>query len=181
MIVAMDSRNGIGKNNTIPWNIKEDIERFKKITTGTCQNNMVVMGRKTWETIPPHHRPLKDRINVILSRNEKEVTSQDVIWCSDKQQIYGLAQQMNVDNLFVIGGSEIYQLFIEEIHVVYVTRVYGVYDCDTFFPVYKTPSLIADIKIRDTHRFETWHFDPSPEFSHKNHITKSNSKLPWSR
>ena len=69
LIVACTKSGGIGKNQTLPWRIKKDMALFKKITLECPEgyNNVVIMGRKTWESIPEKFRPLKDRVNIILS------------------------------------------------------------------------------------------------------------------
>ena len=67
VIVAVDDKLGIGKNNKLPWDIPEDLAHFKNITTKfETLENVVLMGRNTWESIPNKFRPLKDRINIIL-------------------------------------------------------------------------------------------------------------------
>ena len=66
IIIALNEKNGIGLNNEIPWKCPEDLRFFRQMT----ENNVVVMGRKTWESLP--HRPLKNRINIVLSRNQME-------------------------------------------------------------------------------------------------------------
>lgn len=70
IIVAIDSYNGIGKNGSLPWNLSKDLIRFGKLTTKTTdknKRNVVLMGRKVWQSIPEKFRPLKNRLNVVLS------------------------------------------------------------------------------------------------------------------
>ena len=70
LIVALCKKtNGIGFNNTIPWVLKNDLKNFQKITTTNNTNNYVIMGRKTWQSIPNNKKPLKNRINIILSKS----------------------------------------------------------------------------------------------------------------
>jgi dihydrofolate reductase len=71
-VVAATETWGIGKNGTLPWTLKKDMQYFKRVTTQTqcsTKRNAVVMGRKTWQSIPPAFRPLRNRINVVISRN----------------------------------------------------------------------------------------------------------------
>lgn len=71
LIVAMDDRGGIGRNGNLPWDLPAEMARFTKLTTLTTNRgnkNAVIMGRKVWESIPPKFRPLKNRLNVVLSR-----------------------------------------------------------------------------------------------------------------
>lgn len=72
LIVAATTKNGIGRSGTMPWHIPKDLAYFSRITTNApaTQMNVVLMGRKTWESIPRKSRPLKKRVNVVLSRNE---------------------------------------------------------------------------------------------------------------
>jgi dihydrofolate reductase len=123
-IVAWDEELGIGKDNSIPWRCKEDIDHFKKTTAG----HKVVMGRKTWESIPFKFRPLPNRTNIIITRQENYVAdgaivSNDIIWPDSEE-----------DKLFVIGGSEIYKIYMPYTDMIYVTKISGKHSCDTFWP-----------------------------------------------
>ena len=101
IIVALNEKNGIGLNNKIPWKCPEDLRWFRYIT----KNNIVVMGRKTWESLS--HRPLKDRINIVLSRNKIENLPENT-YCFDSLE-KALSYEKEDKKIFVIGGSEIYQ------------------------------------------------------------------------
>ena len=80
MIVAHDSNYGIGYDNKIQWDVPEDMEHFSNITQGgTGNNNAVIMGRKTWESIPLKFKPLKNRLNVVLSRSEAFIPEKGVL------------------------------------------------------------------------------------------------------
>ena len=70
MILAMDENNTIGIDGDLPWKLKSDMKRFRALTTGDGFN-AVVMGRKTWDSIPERHRPLPDRLNIVMSRDSK--------------------------------------------------------------------------------------------------------------
>merc|ERR1711972_1237626 len=76
VIVATTQKGGIGKDGTIPWKLPEDMGHFKKVTTAAPHGkiNAVIMGRKTWDSIPVNFRPLPDRINVVLSRSSADPT-----------------------------------------------------------------------------------------------------------
>lgn len=124
VIVCADRVNGIGKNGKLPWSIKEDKLRFISLTMG----GVVIMGRKTWESIPERFRPLKDRINVVISRNYK---IEGVLNARSLSEALSLGVGNNRE-IFVIGGSGIYQeaLGMRECEKVYLTRVYGTFSCD---------------------------------------------------
>ncbi|HEY9786666.1 MAG TPA: dihydrofolate reductase, partial [Candidatus Obscuribacterales bacterium] len=73
LVVACDLRGGIGKDNQLPWRLPGDMKRFREVTTNTDRGdatNAIIVGRKTWESIPEKNRPLPDRINVVLTRQK---------------------------------------------------------------------------------------------------------------
>jgi dihydrofolate reductase len=127
IIVAMDPNQLIGKNNQLPWNIKEDLAHFKETTTG----HAVIMGRKTFESIG---KPLPNRKNYILTRDPKfKLDNKEVTIISDIKQI--VEQYKNSDQtLFVIGGEQIYELFLEYTDELVVSHVLNFYYGDTYFP-----------------------------------------------
>jgi dihydrofolate reductase/thymidylate synthase len=140
--------NGIGMDNKIPWFLKNDLKNFQQITSKTFKpytKNMVVMGRKTWDSIPDKNKPLKNRINVVLTRNKDfrlkhEIESyKDTIVKYDFNDILEVAKlnkDFNISNIFIIGGESLYKkaLESENISKIYVTEVYDEYECETFFP-----------------------------------------------
>jgi len=142
IIVAADQNRGIGKNNQLPWRIPTDLKYFRDLTSGTPVpevRNAVIMGRKTWESIPPSYRPLKDRVNVILTRNG-DYTLPDGVWKADSlDAALALLSDRTIDRVFVIGGAEIYgqAMVHERCGLLYLTEVRHKFDCDTFLPDYK--------------------------------------------
>ena len=124
IIVSCDEEYGIGKDNKIPWTNKEDLKHFYNCTKESC----VIMGRKTWESIP--NKPLKQRENIVLSTTLK----------SDSCKVFGDIDVLmdyikKYDKVWVIGGSYIYNLFMRQpINYIYITIQKGIYNCDTFFP-----------------------------------------------
>lgn len=135
-IVAVDNNWGIGYNGNLLEHIPEDLKYFKALTT----NHVVVMGRKTWDSLP--HKPLKDRINIIISNSLLSEYNQswDVIKhlsvCMSLDYAINYIQAINNDNdVFIIGGGSIYQEFLPVCDRVYVTKIYKDYnDVDTYFP-----------------------------------------------
>ena len=129
IIVAIDSKNGIGKNNGIPWYIPSDLKYFRETTTITKnknKKNIVIMGRKTWESIPPKYRPLPNRYNFILTRNLDLINEtqqfdyihkikykyvKTLLWAF----IYSkkLIHEGFAEKLFIIGGSSLYKEIME--------------------------------------------------------------------
>lgn len=126
IIVAADLNNGIGKNGSIPWHIKEDMAFFKEQTAG----NTVIMGRKTWESLPT--KPLSNRVNIVLSRDSSLILPKGVLLANSLNE----ALALSLDNAFVIGGSLVYNEAIIHPNCEYIklTRIFADYDCDTFFP-----------------------------------------------
>lgn len=129
-IVATDISGGIGRCGSIPWYNREDMRRFKKITTNSIKNrkNVVIMGRKTWDSIG---RKLDGRINVVLSKTLEDDKADYI--ARNKDDIYKYIEQQSnfIDKTFVIGGKCIYELFFEDINTIELTIINGDYDCDT--------------------------------------------------
>ncbi len=136
--MAFDSQYGIGKNGQLAWNLPLDIKHFKEITTAVTdpsKKNAVIMGRKTWESLPSKFRPLPGRVNLVLSR-EGRIDLPVGVLCS-KSMDEALNQLSSiVENIFVIGGAQIYAQAIDHplCQKLYVTHVKGEYGCDAFFP-----------------------------------------------
>ncbi len=145
LIVAMDEERGIGRGGQLPWHISEDLKYFRMITTETTdpsQKNAVIMGRKTWESIPENFRPLPDRINVVISHQPNLDLPSDVILASGLPEAFEKLEALKTPALnktFVIGGQQIFELAIhhpacQEIHV---TKIDDIFSCDTFFPPFE--------------------------------------------
>ena len=127
--------NGIGNNGILPWtNLKEDMKYFKDTTI----NNIVIMGRKTWESLPEKHKPLQNRINIIISKTMKRDDIReykDTYLATSPGMALIKAKLLNPESrIFVIGGAEIYNLYLEQFKEnlmnIYVTEVYNTYECD---------------------------------------------------
>ncbi|EME84672.1 uncharacterized protein MYCFIDRAFT_135158 [Pseudocercospora fijiensis CIRAD86] len=151
IIVAATAKNGIGKNNGLPWPmLKKDMAFFARVTKRSilsgASRNVVIMGRKTWESIPPKRRPLADRTNIVISsqdHSQLDGVSDDVVVASDI--LSGLrslelsirdGRALPAGRIFVIGGSSIYKSALElpQTNRILLTRIGKEYDCDTFFP-----------------------------------------------
>ena len=117
IIVAMTSNNYIGKDNKLLFHIKEDMKRFKSLTIG----HKVIMGRKTFESLP--NGPLMDRENIVITSN-KNYNPDGVIVCKDVLELI----QKYVDSeeeVFVIGGESIYDIFLIFASKIYLTKIYS--------------------------------------------------------
>lgn len=127
IIVAMCKNNGIGINNTIPWNIPEDLKYFSYVTRGRG-NNAVVMGKKTYLSIG---KRLPNRTNIILSTSLQNID--DVIICKNIEECIRLCERMKFDEVWIIGGYEQF-LNLNIVNEIRITKIYRTIKCDTFFP-----------------------------------------------
>lgn len=127
LIAAVDLEWGIGKNDTIPWKLPEDIKRFREVTSG----NTVLMGRTTYESIGS---PLPKRRNIVLSTSPStHIAKKDGLETADSFEA-ALKLCDPLDNTFVIGGEAIYNLFLPHADVIDLTFINKTFDCDKFFP-----------------------------------------------
>lgn len=128
-IVAVDMNWGIGYNGELLERIPQDLKRFKELTS----NKWVIMGRKTWDSLPK--KPLPGRTNAVITRDPiSKGKYEDTIFLSLKNMKLILHQQKNLD-FFVIGGEQIYREFLPYYDRIYVTKIYCEHDkVDTYFP-----------------------------------------------
>lgn len=141
-IVAIDLHNGISKNGTIPWTSKKDMTHFYKKTNG----NVVLMGRNTYFSIPEERRPLKNRLNIVLTSNPQlyqDISNSNVIFTDDNNMyLYFLQNPEKCRDsfpflhenfkVFVIGGKQIYEKLIPLCHTIWLTQIKKDYNCDLF-------------------------------------------------
>jgi dihydrofolate reductase len=128
IIVAMDENKLIGQKNDLPWRIPADLAYFKKTTLG----HPVLMGRKTFESIG---KPLPGRENIVLTRNE-QFTNEGVTVIHSLDDV--LTSEAYADqNLFIIGGAEIFKEFLHIADKLYVTKIHDTFEGDTYFPEFK--------------------------------------------
>jgi dihydrofolate reductase len=123
LIAACSENRVIGKDGTLIWHIPEDLKRFKKLTLG----NPIVMGRKTYESIG---KPLPGRTNIILSRDK----SLRIDGCLVYNKISDILEIFEKNNIFVIGGGEIYKQFLDKADRIELTLIHKNFDGDTYFP-----------------------------------------------
>ena len=130
IVVAIDEAGGIGKENNLMWNIPSDLRRFKQITTkeqfgiNNNINNIVVMGKRTYDSIG---RELPDRVNVILSLKDKHSYSIKF------EDVLDYNERFPEEEIFVIGGEQIYKQFLSYADKIYLTKVKGDFGADKFF------------------------------------------------
>ncbi len=133
LIVAMDAQRGIGKNNDLMWHLPKDMQFFKD----TTQGQIVVMGRKNYDSIPEKYRPLPNRLNVILTRN-KEFKAPNCLVFHSLTACFAHFKEEEDRAVFIIGGGEIYRMALDstELNEMYITHVHHAYDAETYFPVF---------------------------------------------
>ena len=124
LIAAASENNALGKDNQLIWHISEDLKRFKNLTQG----HAIIMGRKTFESMP---KALPKRKNIILTRN-KNYKAIDA-WVANSLE-EALELTAGDSQPFVIGGGEIYKLFIKRANKIELTRVHHSFEADAFFP-----------------------------------------------
>jgi dihydrofolate reductase len=133
-VVAADEANGIGKDGKLPWRLPGEMAYFKRLTTEAPagRRNAVIMGRKTFESIPPKFRPLSDRFNMVLSRDPSYRPQGAFVVSSLDEALGELAKLETLGALFCIGGGQLYATALEHPRCerVYLTRVHASFDCD---------------------------------------------------
>lgn len=136
LIVAFDQNYVIGNNNSIPWNFPKDLINFKKITT----NNVCIMGRNTWESLPDRYKPLPNRINIVISskyyKNNKLKDLGVLVFENTIDSIDFCKLHYSDKEVFIIGGSKLYEdsLNCKELNKMIITHIKYEYLGDVFFP-----------------------------------------------
>jgi dihydrofolate reductase len=126
IIVAVSEDLGIGKDNELLWRIPEDLKRFRRLTTG----NAIIMGKKTWESLPK--RPLPERKNIVLT----DIPDEEI---DGAITAYSIEDALSLcdrgKEIFIIGGGSIYRQFINLADRLYITHVHKEAPADVYFPV----------------------------------------------
>jgi dihydrofolate reductase len=125
-IVAVSENNVIGKDNKLPWHLPADMKYFKNITWAMP----VIMGRKSFESLG---KPLSGRKNIVITRN-KNWKADGVRIVQSIDQAITLAAQTDAKEIFITGGAEIFKAALPSADKIYLTRIHGNFDGDTFFP-----------------------------------------------
>ena len=131
LIAALSQNHVIGKNNDLPWHLPDDMKYFMQTTKG----HVVIMGRKNYESLPPKYRPLADRTNIVVTRQ----SGYDAPGCmivNSLEEGVRLAKDANEEELFIIGGAEIFALSLSKADRLYLTEIRAHIEGDTFFPIF---------------------------------------------
>ncbi|KAL7752036.1 dihydrofolate reductase [Sorochytrium milnesiophthora] len=193
MLAAACKSGGIGKSGDLPWRLKREMKYFQHVSTNvdlTAQRpedrifeptdavmNAVVMGRKTWESMPPKWRPLAGRLNVVLTR-DADYTNQimpmrsvndgaianPLVFTTLEAALQELNDMACVRSIFIIGGGDIYRrgLDVPACMQVFLTQIEQDFDCDSFFPDLGP----TDFAQSDTNRLREVLGDPALEVDH---------------
>ena len=163
MIVAMTVDGVIGKDNKLPWHYPQDLKHFQETTMGS----IVVMGRKTWDSLPDNMKPLPGRINMVLTNDEN--------WRHPGayRTTFGQVMKLRQKNLsiYIIGGAEIYRQFFDVTDRLFLTVISKNYEGDSYFPFklheimdkfdFMNTTITAGIEVvmyemRNTEHSEKW-------------------------
>jgi len=178
IILAVDNENWLWKNWGLSWDIPDDRSYFKNVTTRTKNHkkqNAVVMGRKTWDSLPKKFRPLPLRLNCVLSRSyEDEVIweSWEIKFSETKKCMEYLSKRDDIENIFIIWWAEIYNQVLSSpcLEKAYVTRIYEKYHCDVFFdglPVVFEEVSRSPVKTHEDIEYEYYVYKRKKKFMDK--------------
>lgn len=134
IIVAIGRNRAIGKENELLWSIPDDIRRFKETTTG----HPVIMGRKTWESLPPSFRPLPNRTNIVITRDSEYKAPGATIVSSFPEALSYARDGEGAEEIFAIGGQWVYECALPFASRLYLTVIDGEKEGDAFFPAYES-------------------------------------------
>lgn len=133
MIAAIGTKTrALGKDGDLVWDIPEDLKRFRAITRG----HPVIMGRKTWESIPEKNRPMPNRMNIVVSRNADYVASGAIVCTSLPDALEQAKTGEGAEEVFIIGGSYLFEEALSYTDRLYLTLVHDDAPGDVFFPDY---------------------------------------------
>ncbi|MGB3780719.1 MAG: dihydrofolate reductase [Tunicatimonas sp.] len=126
IMVARSDNRVIGRDNDLVWHMPADLKYFKETTTG----HFVVMGRKTYESV---NKPLPGRLNIIVTR-QPDYYREGCIVVHDVEEAFQLGEKNGQEELFVLGGAQIYELTLPQVDRIYLTEIKAEFEGDTYFP-----------------------------------------------
>jgi dihydrofolate reductase len=162
LIAAVATNGVIGKDNKLPWHLPADLQFFKKTTLG----HPIIMGRKNFESIG---KVLPGRTNIVLTRNPNFAFTNNScpeelpLLANSLKEAFAIAQETGTDECFVIGGAEIYKEALPFCQKLYITKVHGIFEGNTYMPEYENAfrrigciSNLKDERNLYDYDFETW-------------------------
>ena len=150
IILASDENNGIGKNNSIPWNVPQDIELFKTLTSSICGiNKVIIMGYNTMKSLKNGY--LKNRINIVITSKiiQKNNNDNNIYYVSNLNEALNTAYSLvgkDASRVWIIGGSILYNkaIYHPDLNLIYHSRIKGNYECDVKFILPKCKIISTD-------------------------------------
>ena len=150
LTAAYDPNRVMGRQNSLPWKIKEDMAFFKEITT----DNIVIMGRKTYESIG---KPLPKRLNIVLTKNKLDAN----VYCFPNfEESINFCNKINLNkNIFVIGGCKLYEYVLNKnlVDMMYISKIDKEYEGDIVFPEFKEDDWDKKL-FKKFEEFELWNY-----------------------
>lgn len=157
-IVAVSENGVIGKDNTLLWHYSEDLAYFKKKTSG----KIIILGRKTFDSLK---KPLPNRFHIVISKNHTNPATENINYVGSLADAYELAKKMTLhgqwpEEVMIVGGGQIYKASLKDTDFLYITRIPGTYDGDTFYALDLPPQFV--LKSSQTSettpglRYEIW-------------------------
>ena len=131
MIAAVAANGVIGKDNDLVWSLPDDMKYFMNSTKA----HYIILGRKNFESLPPKFRPLPNRTNIVITR-QQGLTLDNTIVVNSLDDAIAICKKSNQDKIFVIGGGQIYKQALPITDTLYITEIYHEFEGDTFFPDY---------------------------------------------
>lgn len=128
-VVAMDNNRLIGRDNDLPWRLPDDMAWFRRQTLG----KPCIMGRKTYDSLPPRFRPLPGRLNIVVTRNVDYEAPGAIVVHSVEDALQAAGE---VEEIVIVGGAELFRRLLPTVDRLYLTEVHGVVEGDVFFPEY---------------------------------------------
>lgn len=153
MIAAVSENRVIGKDNDLVWHLPDDMKYFMN----TTKHHVVIMGRKNYESIPAKYRPLSDRTNIVVTRQEK-FDAPGCIMAKSIEEALEIALDKHESEVFIIGGGQIYEQSLPLSDKIYLTEINHSFDGDTFFPEFDKNDWIEKSRINhpvdERHKYE---------------------------
>lgn len=149
IIVAVSENGAIGKNNELLWRLSEDLKLFKRRTSG----HAIIMGRKTFDSIG---KPLPNRLNIVISRNSSLKIDGCEMANSLEKAIEIAKEKSEKDEIFIIGGEKIYNLSLNLVNKIYLTKVKTRMDADAFFDIshFEKWKIVSKIDFKNDEKNE---------------------------
>lgn len=153
LIVAKAKNNAIGKDNDLIWHLPDDMKFF----TDSTRKQVVIMGRKNWDSIPDKYRPLPDRVNVVVTRNTNFQSDECAVFPTVEAAID--AYKNGEQDVYIIGGGQVYKYALDHdlVGEMFITEIEAEFDADAFFPDFEETDwkreLIAEHEIDERHEY----------------------------